>query len=209
MNSPAISRVLRRWALAPHRETCLALIELLEAGPDEWCARPGTRDGDEARRRVARRRAVRDRGAEQGARAARARRRAADAAAGARVRARRGGEGRRGRVRADRRLVRAGDARARGRARGDRARASRRASSPERACSTASCGSIRKGTGTFRRSTPPRHRKRRLVSPCRADSGTCSPSWLFASRATPAQSTSPTHVTASRSRSIRPVCLRA
>jgi hypothetical protein len=36
VNSPAISRVLRRWALAPHRETCLALIELLEAGPEEW-----------------------------------------------------------------------------------------------------------------------------------------------------------------------------
>jgi hypothetical protein len=30
VNSPAISRVLRRWALAPHRETWLALIEVLE-----------------------------------------------------------------------------------------------------------------------------------------------------------------------------------
>jgi hypothetical protein len=32
VNSPAISRVLRRWALEPHRETCLALIELVELG---------------------------------------------------------------------------------------------------------------------------------------------------------------------------------
>jgi hypothetical protein len=36
VNSPANSRVMRRWALAPHRATCLALIDLLEAGPDEW-----------------------------------------------------------------------------------------------------------------------------------------------------------------------------
>jgi hypothetical protein len=36
VNSPAISRVLRRWALDPHRETCLALLETLEAGPEEW-----------------------------------------------------------------------------------------------------------------------------------------------------------------------------
>jgi hypothetical protein len=36
VNSPAISRVLRRWALEPHRETCLALLEALEAGPLEW-----------------------------------------------------------------------------------------------------------------------------------------------------------------------------
>ncbi len=36
VNSPAISRVLRRWALEPHREACLALIELLDAGPEEW-----------------------------------------------------------------------------------------------------------------------------------------------------------------------------
>jgi hypothetical protein len=44
VNSPAISRVLRRWALEPHRETCLALIELLDAGPDEWSRDPGTPD---------------------------------------------------------------------------------------------------------------------------------------------------------------------
>jgi hypothetical protein len=42
VNSPAISRVLRRWALAPHRETCLALVELLEAGPDEWSRDAGS-----------------------------------------------------------------------------------------------------------------------------------------------------------------------
>jgi hypothetical protein len=30
VNSPAISPVLRRWALPPHRETCLALIDVLE-----------------------------------------------------------------------------------------------------------------------------------------------------------------------------------
>jgi hypothetical protein len=41
VNSPAISRVLRRWALPPHRETCLALVELLEAGPEEWAHDPG------------------------------------------------------------------------------------------------------------------------------------------------------------------------
>ncbi|MGO8999324.1 MAG: hypothetical protein ACLQVI_38860 [Polyangiaceae bacterium] len=44
VNSPAISRVLRRWALEPHRETCLAMIELLEAGPAEWSRDPGTRE---------------------------------------------------------------------------------------------------------------------------------------------------------------------
>jgi hypothetical protein len=44
VNSPAISRVLRRWALEPHRETCLAMIELLEAGPAEWSRDPGSRD---------------------------------------------------------------------------------------------------------------------------------------------------------------------
>jgi hypothetical protein len=42
VNSPAISTVLRRWALLPHRETCLALIELLEGGPESWDADPGT-----------------------------------------------------------------------------------------------------------------------------------------------------------------------
>jgi hypothetical protein len=42
VNSPAISKVLRRWALPPHRETCLALIEVLEGGPDEWSADPET-----------------------------------------------------------------------------------------------------------------------------------------------------------------------
>jgi hypothetical protein len=42
VNSPAVSTVLRRWALPPHDETCLALIELLEAGPDAWAADPGT-----------------------------------------------------------------------------------------------------------------------------------------------------------------------
>jgi hypothetical protein len=36
VNSPAISSVLRRWAVEPHRETCLAMVELLEAGPAEW-----------------------------------------------------------------------------------------------------------------------------------------------------------------------------
>ena len=30
VNSPAISRVLRRWALPPHRETCLALLDVLD-----------------------------------------------------------------------------------------------------------------------------------------------------------------------------------
>ena len=38
VNSPANSRVLRRWALPPHRETCVALVDLLEGGPDEWSA---------------------------------------------------------------------------------------------------------------------------------------------------------------------------
>jgi hypothetical protein len=36
VNSPAISRVLRRWATEPHREICLALVAALEAGPAEW-----------------------------------------------------------------------------------------------------------------------------------------------------------------------------
>jgi hypothetical protein len=36
VNSPAISRVLRRWATDPHREICLALVATLEAGPPEW-----------------------------------------------------------------------------------------------------------------------------------------------------------------------------
>jgi hypothetical protein len=44
VNSPAISRVLRRWALEPHRETCLALVELLEGGPAAWEDDPGTAD---------------------------------------------------------------------------------------------------------------------------------------------------------------------
>jgi hypothetical protein len=42
VNSPATSPVLRRWALPPHRETCLALIEVLEGGPEEWSADPET-----------------------------------------------------------------------------------------------------------------------------------------------------------------------
>jgi hypothetical protein len=42
VNSPAISRVLRRWALPPHRETCLALIDVLEGGPAEWLEDPET-----------------------------------------------------------------------------------------------------------------------------------------------------------------------
>ncbi|HEX3771694.1 MAG TPA: hypothetical protein VHV30_12540 [Polyangiaceae bacterium] len=42
VNSPAVSTVLRRWALPPHREACLALIELLESGPEGWDADPGT-----------------------------------------------------------------------------------------------------------------------------------------------------------------------
>ena len=42
VNSPAISKVIRRWALPPHRDTCLALIEVLEGGPDEWSADPET-----------------------------------------------------------------------------------------------------------------------------------------------------------------------
>ncbi len=44
VNNPAISRVLRRWALEPHRETCLALAELLEAGHAERASDPGTRE---------------------------------------------------------------------------------------------------------------------------------------------------------------------
>jgi hypothetical protein len=45
VNSPAISKVLRRWALAPQREACLALIDVFERGPDEWSADPGTSEG--------------------------------------------------------------------------------------------------------------------------------------------------------------------
>ena len=30
VNSPAVSTVLRRWALPPHQETCLALLEVLD-----------------------------------------------------------------------------------------------------------------------------------------------------------------------------------
>jgi hypothetical protein len=45
VNSPAISKVLRRWALAPQREACLALIDVFERGPDEWSADPGTGEG--------------------------------------------------------------------------------------------------------------------------------------------------------------------
>jgi hypothetical protein len=36
VNSPAISRVLRRWATEPQREICLALVATLEAGSEEW-----------------------------------------------------------------------------------------------------------------------------------------------------------------------------
>jgi hypothetical protein len=36
VNSPAISRVLRRWALPPDREVWLALLELLERGEIEF-----------------------------------------------------------------------------------------------------------------------------------------------------------------------------
>jgi hypothetical protein len=45
VNSPAISKVLRRWALDPHREACLALIDVFERGPAEWSADPGTGEG--------------------------------------------------------------------------------------------------------------------------------------------------------------------
>jgi hypothetical protein len=45
VNSPAISKVLRRWALDPHREACLALIDVFERGPVEWSADPGTGEG--------------------------------------------------------------------------------------------------------------------------------------------------------------------
>ncbi|HTB73922.1 MAG TPA: hypothetical protein VK762_11790 [Polyangiaceae bacterium] len=45
VNSPAISTVLRRWALQPHREACLALIDALEQGPAAWSADPGTAEG--------------------------------------------------------------------------------------------------------------------------------------------------------------------
>jgi hypothetical protein len=42
VNSPAVSKVLRRWALPPHDETCLALIEVLQSGPDGWAEDVGT-----------------------------------------------------------------------------------------------------------------------------------------------------------------------
>jgi hypothetical protein len=45
VNSPAISKVLRRWALDPHREACLALIDVFERGSVEWSADPGTGEG--------------------------------------------------------------------------------------------------------------------------------------------------------------------
>jgi hypothetical protein len=45
VNSPAISTVLRRWALQPHREACMALIDVFERGPEEWSADPGTPEG--------------------------------------------------------------------------------------------------------------------------------------------------------------------
>jgi hypothetical protein len=45
VNSPANSKVLRRWALDPHREACLALVDVFERGPLEWSADPGTGEG--------------------------------------------------------------------------------------------------------------------------------------------------------------------
>jgi hypothetical protein len=45
VNSPAISKVLRRWALDPHREVCMALIDVFDRGPAEWSADPGTPEG--------------------------------------------------------------------------------------------------------------------------------------------------------------------
>jgi hypothetical protein len=36
VNSPAVSRVLRRWALAPQRDAWIALIRAFEGGPDAW-----------------------------------------------------------------------------------------------------------------------------------------------------------------------------
>ncbi len=42
VNSPAVSKVLRRWALPPCLETCLALIDVLEGGPDEWAGDPAS-----------------------------------------------------------------------------------------------------------------------------------------------------------------------
>jgi hypothetical protein len=42
VNSPANSRVLRRWALPPHCDTCLAFISLLETDPAEWAGDPET-----------------------------------------------------------------------------------------------------------------------------------------------------------------------
>jgi hypothetical protein len=36
VNSPAISRVMRRWALEPVRRSLLALVQLVEDGPDGW-----------------------------------------------------------------------------------------------------------------------------------------------------------------------------
>jgi hypothetical protein len=39
VNSPAISRVMRRWALPPDRAAWLALLAVLERGPGEWMAK--------------------------------------------------------------------------------------------------------------------------------------------------------------------------
>ena len=39
VNSPAVSRVMRRWALPPDRSTWLALMAVLERGPEEWMAK--------------------------------------------------------------------------------------------------------------------------------------------------------------------------
>lgn len=41
VNSPAISKVLRRWASAPQRQSCLALLARLEQGPEGWTRDPG------------------------------------------------------------------------------------------------------------------------------------------------------------------------
>jgi hypothetical protein len=38
VNAPATSRVLRRWALPPSRATWLALLAVLERGPEAWKA---------------------------------------------------------------------------------------------------------------------------------------------------------------------------
>jgi hypothetical protein len=57
VNSPAVSRVLRRWALPPDRAAWLALLAVLGRGPDEWMAK-------RAESRVALRDAVEALGAE-------------------------------------------------------------------------------------------------------------------------------------------------